>query len=361
MIHILIPEEKTESNHWDPYQIESMQMGTKNPVCFDHLFTHFDDFTRKNIWVLQNIRLLTSTDIKLILYVQFFPYIDISISQTVRNYLEKYDNTYIWFFCPWEHLPDDTIKQIAERCNLLGLPREKIIVTSCNGDFIGEESGIFHYPINNWHESLFRNAIKSMKGVGFRSPRSVIPTIIQRKLTKKYLCLLQNSKYFRFALYYYLRKEILSQGFLSYYCYHNINSGDNFQARLENCVDQGYLETTDFEDALEQGYMRRKKILDQTDSSNKDNFGNSTVKFYADSYFSIVSESNDKNSLFVTEKTFKPIAHCHPFILQGSPKILEYLKENNYETYDDYFPCQTVNSYQDCKLLINWIKEISAA
>lgn len=41
--------------------------------------------------------------------------------------------------------------------------------------------------------------------------------------------------------------------------------------------------------------------------------------------------------LFVTEKTFKPIAFKHPFQVLGMPGTLEFLKNNGFETYDHIF------------------------
>ena len=73
--------------------------------------------------------------------------------------------------------------------------------------------------------------------------------------------------------------------------------------------------------------------------------------WYNDTYFSVVVEtavssqynSNDINDsqspseLFVTEKTFKPIAHQHPFLVCGMKGTLAFLKENGFETFDHIF------------------------
>lgn len=41
--------------------------------------------------------------------------------------------------------------------------------------------------------------------------------------------------------------------------------------------------------------------------------------------------------LFVTEKTFKPIAFQHPFMICGMQGILKFLKDNGFETFDHIF------------------------
>lgn len=78
-------------------------------------------------------------------------------------------------------------------------------------------------------------------------------------------------------------------------------------------------------------------------------------EWYNDTYFSVVVEtacgqsdpknegegilSNDKVpcELFVTEKTFKPIAHQHPFLICGMKNTLSYVKNIGFETYDHIF------------------------
>ena len=72
--------------------------------------------------------------------------------------------------------------------------------------------------------------------------------------------------------------------------------------------------------------------------------------WYNETYFSIVVEtavtmqqSNLRTdhmspcTLFVTEKTFKPIAFQHPFVVCGMKGTLQFLKDNGFETYSNIF------------------------
>ena len=62
------------------------------------------------------------------------------------------------------------------------------------------------------------------------------------------------------------------------------------------------------------------------------------------SLVSVVTETNFVSmDVFFTEKTWKPIANCHPFILIGPYKSLEYLKSLGYKTFSDFFD----ESYDD--------------
>jgi hypothetical protein len=61
---------------------------------------------------------------------------------------------------------------------------------------------------------------------------------------------------------------------------------------------------------------------------------------------------NDINSVFITEKTFKPIAHQHPFLIVGQPGILTELKQLGFETFDTLFDesYDTISDF-DCRLM----------
>lgn len=63
-----------------------------------------------------------------------------------------------------------------------------------------------------------------------------------------------------------------------------------------------------------------------------------TKKLYEDTYFSLVSETCffDRCSVFLSEKTFKPIAFKHPFILISGAGSLSYLKDMGYKTFHPY-------------------------
>jgi hypothetical protein len=56
--------------------------------------------------------------------------------------------------------------------------------------------------------------------------------------------------------------------------------------------------------------------------------------WYQSTEFSLVAESNLTSPTFMSEKTFKPIAFNHPFIVWGSPGTLAYLHKSGFETFD---------------------------
>ena len=68
------------------------------------------------------------------------------------------------------------------------------------------------------------------------------------------------------------------------------------------------------------------------------------IKAHLDSFVNIVTETLfDDQSIFLTEKTYKPIYMCQPFIIFGNPHSLKKLKELGYKTFDKWWD----ESYDD--------------
>lgn len=83
--------------------------------------------------------------------------------------------------------------------------------------------------------------------------------------------------------------------------------------------------------------------IDTTDlHENKAWLDASTDYLYEQTYFSVVSETNFYNDpmfetgRFLSEKTFKPVAMKHPFIVTSVPNILDKIREIGYKTFHPY-------------------------
>lgn len=89
-----------------------------------------------------------------------------------------------------------------------------------------------------------------------------------------------------------------------------------------------------------------------------------TDPYYANSYFSLVSETTFytkyyyQSSRFITEKTYKPIAMKHPFILITIPGSLEVLKFLGYKTFSPWIDESYDSEYDDNKRLIMVMDEV---
>jgi hypothetical protein len=78
-----------------------------------------------------------------------------------------------------------------------------------------------------------------------------------------------------------------------------------------------------------------KVTVDAADYSlfNDSLFSLVTETFFFPSVHDVVNKIIDDNGIFFSEKIFKPIQMCHPFIIVSRPKSLEYLKKIGYQTF----------------------------
>jgi GDP-L-fucose synthase len=86
---------------------------------------------------------------------------------------------------------------------------------------------------------------------------------------------------------------------------------------------------------------------------------NTTKSHYSKTVFNIVTETTcSDNSCSLTEKTFKPIANCHPFIVIGDRFVHNKLKELGFELYDDLIDYSFDMIYDSTKRFDAVLKEI---
>jgi len=87
-------------------------------------------------------------------------------------------------------------------------------------------------------------------------------------------------------------------------------------------------------------------------------------KFYDKTLCSVIAETfyyeqeNIGNSIFITEKTYKAIAHLHPFILLSAPHSLKALKERGYKTFENIINEEYDNEVNDATRLLMIVNEI---
>jgi len=86
--------------------------------------------------------------------------------------------------------------------------------------------------------------------------------------------------------------------------------------------------------------------LDTKHLEDKFGFGTSFTdmwEFYQETFLSVVSETLFDESIFLSEKICKPILSLHPFIVVGSPRIIEKLNELGFKTFEPFI-CENYDS-----------------
>ena len=93
-------------------------------------------------------------------------------------------------------------------------------------------------------------------------------------------------------------------------------------------------------DTPEIDHMRDRHSHLVVDRSNNEIHKNDRLHnkwIYEETSISLVTETYPESSrgLFITEKTWKPIANCHLALYIGQPNLLEFLRQQGYDTFDD--------------------------
>lgn len=102
--------------------------------------------------------------------------------------------------------------------------------------------------------------------------------------------------------------------------------------------DMLYKKLTDMLDYLIYSYVEKGIDLPNDQVTSQTRFNHFNPGWYDDTYFSIVAETRiDSEYFFISEKTFKPLAFYHPFVILGPQGILHYLRSIGFETYENVF------------------------
>jgi len=112
---------------------------------------------------------------------------------------------------------------------------------------------------------------------------------------------------------------------------------------LEGWIDtyltnNNYLEITP--DVTDRFKNKLPLVLDNETDVNKmcTDEVNATGDYYKTSLVSIVTETNfDLPELTLTEKSFKPMKHKHPFIVVGVPGALKAMRDMGFKTFSDFW------------------------
>ena len=106
--------------------------------------------------------------------------------------------------------------------------------------------------------------------------------------------------------------------------------------------------------------------LDKDDLTiNRAKMDDTTNYLYSDTYFSVVTETfmfmkerPDEYGRFLSEKTFKPVAMKHPFIVASTPHFLTKFKELGYKSFSPYIDESYDEERDDAKRMMMIVKEI---
>ena len=277
---------------------------------------------------------------------------DLNISDDVVQMVCSNENLFLLVCDEFEGCTD-----ISKRVDQLSIPRNKIVLISEN----------FDCPNIDYWSHL------GELGISIQARRMGMPiTLEKKKYNKSFLNLNRRWRIHRPCFVGLLHSmNLLDKGLVSlgraddYLNWHNVfdnisnllkEDDDLYRLFVSNkesiCnLPDMYLDTTDL--------LAPRHKISLPDVSYKD-----TLKLYQNTYFSIASESFFFNGpgRFFSEKTFKPFAFMHPFILMSQPNSLEILHQLGYKTFhpfiDESYDTEK-NDFTRLKMILNEVERLA--
>jgi hypothetical protein len=98
------------------------------------------------------------------------------------------------------------------------------------------------------------------------------------------------------------------------------------------------IDKKEYHDIFKKLLKREKNIIDHENFDEINGYGYEYPEVYKNTYVSLVSESPFFDPYgYITEKSFKPFCHFHPFVIMGSCGTVKKLKELGFKTFSDFW------------------------
>ena len=236
----------------------------------------------------------------------------------------------------------DFFAKLVELKELYGLEKRQIVVVTFNdiSKNFRNDITIICKPFLLWDLSLNYSALlkNNITHNGEKIDLCTTESYLNTKKEKFFLsynknCIRPHRKLFIMWL---LQSKLIDDTLYSLLINKNYQYTGNslFKEILERPEVSKILEYHD--DFISLGYNKLDWDYEENKNDVYSNTTYTTVDHYSKTLFNVVTETSfENNSLSLTEKTFKPLANCHPFIILGdlyaNRKILDY----GFELYDD--------------------------
>lgn len=253
------------------------------------------------------------------------------------------------------------------------IPPEKIIVITESADL---HTVVLDYtaknnvkPFNVEWVRMFQSGVRGQKYHQSRTPGYVEPkTLALKPYPKRYLNFNRRWRLHRPTLVSLLiAKNLLDKGYISLGRSDCGTRWTSVFGWIEGRLGQDPELKSLLESNKERIINTPDLYLDNNDlMTNKADLTVDTDSLYAETLVSICSETNFfpefETGRFLSEKTWKPMAYRHPFIVVTVPRTLELLRSMGYKTFHPIID-ETYDTEEDpvrrLKLIVNEIERIS--
>lgn len=334
---------------YDDLRIENVLGDPEHEISLDYLLTHFHGFDTNSIYNSRWMDYRPSNELKFVLQFQQMPsHMNVVLLSSTLERLRTDPNCYLLILNMFESRQDELA--FSKHCKQKNIPLHKIVVLTSNKlSHLKTLHGIHYVYVDFW-ESLNRQHCRFLRDVRLLYPKDRQQTIASA--SKHYMSLNRNVKTHRVWWMYALSHTGAEQrGHVSYHL-----------PDIDSKVHDKWLDPVDPFGIPIENLKQKHALIDQvfharhldTLAVHPVNHVIEIVEYYKDSLVSYVTESDIEYD-FVTEKTYKAIANCHPFFIVGNPEQHATLRSKGYYTFEDLFEQDAITNLEQAEQACAWI------
>ena len=195
------------------------------------------------------------------------------------------------------------------------------------------------------------------------------------KIKHRYLSMAQGvPRHHRYAMTYQLYKNnLLEHGAVSCSAYENFHyntrpgTTDEYINRLENYNEQTFEKFKNLLPLTIDSKSTQIEVPDwgsDLDPINLHQNGRDESHLFKNVFLNVVNETHQPDdTVFITEKTYRSINHCRPFVINGDNGSLRYLKDMGFKTFNKFWDesyDDEISDHARIVKIIDVVKEITS-
>lgn len=319
-------------------------------LSLDYMLMHFNGFDCNSVYNSRWLDHRPANELKFVMLFQQMPgNILVEILPSTLEHLHNDPNCYLLILNMLESRQNEQV--FSEHCAQRGIPLHKIIVLTSNKLSHRKTINGINYVYVDFWESLNRQHCKFLSSVRLLYPQQRRESIATA--SKHFISLNRNFKPHRIWWMYALSNTQAEQrGHVSYHL-PDVNSFEHQRLSTHELVLDRIPKHRHEEYMNTHEHALRSRHLD-TLGNHPVNHTPDIVDYYKDSLVSYVTESDTEYD-FITEKTYKAIANCHPFFIVGNPEQHATLRSKGYYTFEDLFEQDAITNLEQAEQACAWI------
>ena len=269
----------------------------------------------------------------------------------------KHEEAFLVFDHSMDYVVQSVVDHLLKKYDILKLFEQNeisldrlIVLSPVLDNIFYQKAGVYDYVSYNkketedkkYHHIFFNSLWWPYQRAVIKRHLDLVKLSV-KKPTKHFMCLSRrdslNRRYTNYSLH---KNNLFLKGIVSH---QRVVENGIVKSKSAHVTETKMLSSRsnfDVKAYLKYGY--KKHFLDDiTDKGKLASDVKTHINYSTESCFELVTETDIMNSMFITEKTLKPLVCKNPFMVSGSAYTLRFLKNLGFQTFDTLYD----ESYDD--------------